>query len=314
LVQSAAPVTWSYGNSQAATITAISPASLPAGAEAAVDIAGAGFAFTPRLTTVGFGTTDVVVRRVFVLSPNHLKADVSIAPTAALSNPDVSVIAGFQMATAGAGFQIAAPVTGLPAAIPILQNALPGLTGSYAGAVVALYGANLVAPNATPVVTFNGQAATILYSSPTQINLQIPQNLAAGPVTLSVNNGVASAYPTIVNIDTPPATIGNVQNSSGVSIDSTHPAHQGDLLTVSLTNFAPANSSIALNRVQVGVGGTMHSPMQISFAGSGVYQVSFLLNTNEAVGTSQPLIVYLDGRSSYAAAIPVAHPDGTFTP
>jgi hypothetical protein len=33
----------------------------------------------------------------------------------------------------------------------------------------------------------------------------------------------------------------------------------------------------------------------------------------EAEGPPQPLIVYLDGRSSYPAAIPVANADATFT-
>jgi uncharacterized protein (TIGR03437 family) len=310
LVQSASPVTWSFGDSGVAAISAISPALLPAGAEAAVDITGTGFAFTPGLTTVGFGTTDVVVRQVFVLGPNHLKANVSIAPGAALSNPDVSVISGFQMATAAAGLQITAPAAGLPAAIPILTNVLPGLTGSYAGAVVALYGNNLLASNAAPgfvpTVAFDGRQGTILYASPTQINLQIPQNLPPGPVSLNVYNGAVNAYPAIVSIDTPPATIGAVQNGSGGIIDAAHAAHQGDLLIVSLTNFAPNGANIALSRVQVGVGGAMHNPVQISYAGQGTYQVSFLLSGGATVGTAQSLIVYLDGRSSYPTAIPVA--------
>jgi uncharacterized protein (TIGR03437 family) len=310
LVQSASPVTWSYGNAASAAVGAISPASLPAGAEAAVDIVGTGLALTSGLTTVGFGTTDALVRQVFVLSPNHLKANVWIAPNAALSNPDVSVISGFRTATASAGFRIAAPVTGLPVAVPIIANALPGLTGSYAGAVIALYGSNLATPGATPVVTFNGQAATLLYSSPTQINLQIPPSLTAGPVALNVNNGAANSYPVIVNIDTPPAAIGAVQNASGGNIDSNHPAHPGDALIVSLTNFAPNGANIALARVQIGVGGVTHSATQISYAGQGVYQVSFALNASEAPGAAQALIVYLDGRSSYPAAIPVA-PAGT---
>jgi uncharacterized protein (TIGR03437 family) len=288
-----------------------------------VDITGTGFTFTKGLTTVGFGTTDIVVRQVFVLSPGHLQADVSISPNAALSNPDVSVMAGFQLATAPAGFHITSAVTGLPAAIPILTNALPGLTGAYAGAVVALYGSNLAAPNlppgVNPVLTFNGQAATLLYSSPTQINLQIPQSLASGPATMSLNNGVANAYPVVVNIDPQPAAIAAIQNSSGAYIDAENPAVQGDLLIVTLTNLntgaAQNATTIAPSRVQISVGGTLHNPLPnpITPFAPGSYQISFLLNANEAVGSAQPLILYLDGRSSYPATIPVANPDGTFT-
>jgi len=308
LVQSAAPVTYSYGASAAPAVTSISPASLPAGAEAMVDIMSTGFAFAPGQTAVGFGTTDVVVRSVFVLGPNHVQVDVSVAPGAALSNPDVSVVAGFQIATAPAGFQITAAVPGLPAAIPVLTNALPGLTGSYAGAIASLYGSNLAAANATPALTIGGQAVTVLYASPTQINLQIPSGLAPGPATLNLNNGLTNAYPVDVNIDTPPASIGPVQNSAGTYLDGTHPAHPGDLLMVTLNGFAPAGQTIALSRVQVGVGGALYSPIQITSIGAGAYQVSFLLGASAQTGASQPLIVYLDGRSSYPATITVASP------
>ena len=176
-LQSSSPITYSYGNTGTPVISGISPSTLPAGAEALVDITGSGFNFASGQVYVGFGTTDVVVRRVFVLSPNHLQVDVSVSPNAALSTPDVSVINGFQLATATAGFQISPQTAGLPVAIPVLTNATPGLTGVYAGAIVSVYGSNM---GSTAVVTIGGQAANVLYSSPNQINLQIPASSYAG--------------------------------------------------------------------------------------------------------------------------------------
>jgi uncharacterized protein (TIGR03437 family) len=254
------------------------------------------------------------VRRLFVLGPNHLQVDVSVAPGAALSNPDVSVFNGFRTATAPAGFSIKTRVNGLPATVPILVNALPGLTGSYAGAIVGLYGVSLAVPNATPVVTFNGEAATILYSSPTQINLQIPGDLPAGPVSMKLNNGATDAYPVEVNIDTQPAVItGITRNSGGGSVNFSNPALQGDVLTVNLSGFAPDGTTIAPGRVQISVGGVMHSVLAVTQSAPGIYQVSFGVNANEPVGRNQSLIVYLDGRSSYPVTIPVATPTGSFT-
>ena len=312
-VQSANPATYMYANAAAQTISSISPASLPAGAEAMVDITGSGFNFVAGQTTVGFGTSDVAVNQVFVLGPNHLQADVSVAPGAALSNPDVSVFSGFQMVTAKAGFQITPAMAGLPAPIPTLTNALPGLTGSYAGAVVGLYGSNLAAGNAVPSVTFNGEAAVLLYSSPTQINLQIPSDIPAGAALMQLNNGVMNAYPLTVAISPQPANITSVVDASGNAISQAFPAAQGDLLTVSLTGFAPDGITIATSRVQVGVGGLMHSVLTVSQPSSGIYQVSFLLNPNEPTGPAQPLIVYLDGNSSYPVTIPITTPSGSFT-
>lgn len=312
LVQSASPVTYSYGSAATPVIGAITPSSLPAGAEASIDITGTGFAFTPGQTSVGFGTSDILVQRLFVLSPNHLQVDVLVSPNAALSNPDVSVIAGFQLATAPAGFQITAQVTGLPNPVPTLLNALPGLDGAYPGAVVSLYGSNLAATPAVPVVTIGGQPVTVLYASPSQLNLQLPSSLTPGPAILTLNNGAAAAFPITVNIDTLPAGINAVQNSLGVYIDAANPAQQGETLIVTLNNFAPPGTNIDPSRVQVSVGGVSHSVLTVAQAGA-VYQITFALNPTDPVGQSEALIVYLDGRSSYPASIPVTYPDGSFT-
>jgi uncharacterized protein (TIGR03437 family) len=306
-LQLAAPVTYSYGNSATPVISSIAPSSLAAGSEAMVDIVGSGFNLASGQVSVGFGTTDIVVRRIFVLSPNHLQVDVSVAPGAALSNPDVSVVNGFQLATAPAGFQITPSIAGQPQAIPILTNAVPGLTGSYAGATVTLSGSNLTSGTASPVISIGGQSANVLTASPSQITLQIPVNLPPGPAQLLLNNGVASANPVLVNIDSPPTPINAIQNVSGSYIDSTHAAHPGDLLIVSLPNFATNGTTIALSRVQVGVGGVLHNVLSIANPVPGLYQVSFLLNSNEQTGPSQQLVVYLDGRSSYPATIMVSN-------
>jgi len=311
-LQSASPVTWSYGSSASPAIATITPSSLPAGAEASIDITGNGFTFTPGLTTVGFGTSDVLVQSVFVLSPNHLQVNVLVSPNAALSNPDVSIVAGFQFATAPAGFQITPPVPELPTPLPTLQNASPGLNAAYAGALVSLFGANLAVPPAVPVVTIGGQPVTVLFSSPSQLNLQLPAGLTPGPTILTLNNGTLAAFPITVNIDTQPAGISAVQSSTGAYIDASSPAHQGEALIVTLGNFAPAGTNINPASVQVSVGGVSHAVTLVASAGA-IYQVSFLLNATDPVGPTEQVIVYFNGRSSYPASIPVTYPNGSFT-
>ncbi len=313
-VQSASPVTYSYGAAATPVITSITPSSLPAGAEAAIDIVGSGFTFAAgQPTTVGFGTSDVVVQQVFVLSPTHLRVDVLVSPSAALSNPDVSVVAGFQFATATAGFQITPPVAGLPVPLPPLVNALPGLTGAYPGAIVSLYGSNLAAGSAVPVITVENQPVTVLYASPSQLNLQLPSTLTPGPALLTLNNGALTAFPIGVSIANLPAGIDAVQNSSGAYIDAGSAAHPGDTLIVTLGNFAPAGANINASRVQVSVGGVLHSVLSPIVSVGAYYQVYFTLNATDPIGQSEQLIVYLDGASSYPATIPVASPNGSFT-
>jgi uncharacterized protein (TIGR03437 family) len=307
-LQSASPVTFAYGNLPTPVITSITPSSLPAGAEAMIDITGSGFSFQQGSTTIGFGTSDIAVQRVFVLSPNHVQVDVSIAAGAALSNPDVSAISGFQVSTAPAGFQISPSVAGLPAPFPTLFNGLPGLTGSYAGATVSLYGSNLSIPGTLPTITIGGQPASILYASSSQINLVIPANLAPGPATLTLFNGIRNAFPVLVNIDIQPAVIDGIQNSTGAYIGPANPAHPGDLLTVTLTNFAPPEANINPSRVQVSLGGVIHEATQVTqtlFESVSYSQVTFQLSTSDLTGPAETLIVYLDGQSSYPVSIPV---------
>jgi hypothetical protein len=311
-VQSASPVAYSYASAAAPVINTIAPSSLPAGAEASIDITGSGFSFTPGQTSVGFGTSDILVQQIFVLSPNHLQVNVLVSPNAALANPDVSVIAGFQLATAPAGFQITSPIAGLPVPVSILVNALPGLNGVYAGAIVSLYGSNLAAASAVPVVTLGGQPVTVLYASPTQLNLQLPSGLTPGPAILTLNNGAVAAFPITIGIATLPASIDAIQNANGDYLNSTLPAQQGAMLIVTLGNFAPPGTNIDPSRVQASVAGVSHSVLTVAQAGS-LYQVTFLLNSNETVGQSEQLIVYLDGRSSYPASIAVSYPNGSFT-
>ena len=129
--------------------------------------------------------------------------------------------------------------------------------GAYPGAIVSLYGTNLAAGSAVPVITIGGQPVTVLFASPTQLNLQLPSGLAPGPAILTMNNGIAPAFPITVNIDTLPAGISAVQSSSGAYISATNPAQQGELLIVTLSNFAPPGTSIDPSRVQVSVSGDL---------------------------------------------------------
>ncbi|MES1262122.1 MAG: IPT/TIG domain-containing protein, partial [Acidobacteriota bacterium] len=242
------------------------------------------------------------------------QVNVSLSANAALSNPDVSVISGFQIATSAAGFQITPQVPAQPTPIPILTNALPGLNGSYAGATVSLYGSNLAAQNASPTLLIGGRPATILYASASQINLRIPSGLPPGPATMNLNNGVTNAFPVVVGIDPEPATITSLQNAAGNAFSSAQPAHPGDLVLVNLSNFATAGSAVAASRVQVSVGGALHNALQVTASQGGGYQVSLLLDPSDQVGAAQTVIVYLDGHSSYPATLPVARQDGSFTP
>ena len=310
LVQSPASVTFSYSTSPAPQLISVAPAALPAGSEAYLDLTTVGLSPSPFAPIIGFGSSDITVRKVFVLSANHFQVNVSVAPGAAIGYSDVSIVSGFQSASTVLSFQITPPVANQPAVVPVLTNATPGLVGVYPTALAIVQGTNLSSNGTLPSVMIGNASAPVLFASQTQLIVQIPGTLLPGAAVLSLNNGSLTAPSVLVTIDPPPALILSLGTGPDSPVDLAHPAKIGDTVTVSLGNFAVGNSPVQLSRVQVTVGGIQHPVTQVA-SQNGIYQVSFVISAADATGTSLPLIVYLDGRSSFPASILISRADGS---
>jgi uncharacterized protein (TIGR03437 family) len=288
-----APPTFTYPTA-APLGMAISPPAVPAGVEAMIDILGANTNFAQGQTSVGFGSSDIFVRRVFVLSPTHLQANIYIAPGAPLTFTEVSVITGFQTAVQPGGFQITAANPRLPVTSPQLVNTSAGQTAIYPGAVVSVFGSNLSVGAALPSVTFNGIPALVLFASPGQVNLQIPAGLQQGPATMILSNALGASYAVDVNIDPAPTTLSGLLNAVGVANDAGHPAHVGDIVTILVSNFADPSASIAVSRVQISINGVIAPALLVAPYGSNQFQIQTILPAMPA--GNQPITVSLDGR------------------
>lgn len=303
-LQAASPQTFSYNATAPSSIT-LNPSSLPAGANAAIDITGVNTNFVSGQTIAGFGSSDVYVQSVFVLSPTHVLANVSIPARAVQTTTEATVISGFQVTATPGGFTILPPAAPQPSASPLLTNAVPGQTGSYAGALVNLQGADLVSGTAAPLVTIGSVPAPILNASASQLTLQIPSGLPTGPSILNLSNGVSTGYPIAISIDPPPATISAVLDSTQTPITDAHPVSDGQIVRVDLSGFADPNAVIYPSEVTVNVGGVNHQVFDVVPLGNGAFEVRFLLSRLVASGSGLPVTVYLDGRSSLTGAITV---------
>ena len=303
-LQSASPLTFSYPTLPATSLS-IAPASLPAGAEAMVTVTGTNTNFLQGDTVFAFGTHDVAIRNTFVLSPTQAIVDVGMPVGSAQVTTQVTALTGFQLDIAPQAFQLQSPISGLPAPYPILFNGVQGQTGSYAGAIVSLYGTNLQASNnVTPVVTINGVQANLLYTSQYLINLQIPSSLAPGIATLLVNNGSFSSYPVTVNIDPPQAVILSLQLGPNQPVDNNNSAQAGQAIDMLVSGFPNPGQTIDPSRVQVSVGGVTLPAVSVTQVGtSNVYDVNFVLSSAVQPGSQVPVIVYLDGLSSVQTTI-----------
>jgi uncharacterized protein (TIGR03437 family) len=298
LLQSSAPVTYAYPATAAPQVAAVSPSALPSGinadgVSAMVDITATNSNFVDGQVTVGFGTSDIAVRRVWVLSPTHLVADVVVQNNAAVGAATVNVISGFQVLSQPAALQIQPANFGLPTpALPVF-NAVSYATVLHDADYVSIFGSNL-SQNGSQV-SLNGGPMTVLYSSANQINFQIPAGFPSGPATLLVNNGATNAFPVYVQIDSPPAVINAPPSSTAQAVNP------GDIVSLQVTNVDPGIVS-SPSRVQVTLSGVPMSVLGVTALSSTVFQIQFAV-TQSFAGQQVPLVVCVDGSPSLAIQV-----------
>lgn len=210
-----------------------------------------------------------------------------------------------------AATQSALVVYGLLAGTAALavSNAASGNSQAVApGSIVSIYGSNLATLTASAssfpipmtlggaMVTVNGTAAPILYASPTQLNVQMPFGLAAGPATVSVTVGAAVIGTKSVVIQAlAPGLFTQRQGGAAVinqdgSINSAaQPAAAGSVIAAYCTGLGPVSPSTTagaaapsnqLSTVTTSVTATIgNTSANVEFAGlapgfAGLYQVN----------------------------------------
>jgi uncharacterized protein (TIGR03437 family) len=295
------PPTYAYPSTGTPAIN-VDTVSVNANVSSLVNITATNMQFADGQVTVGFGTSDVSVRRLWVY-PTHLTADIEVAAGAAVGTSEISVISGFQVASQPGAFQIQAanpslPVIGLP-----LANADSNQPIIYPGAIVSMYGTNLVAPGGSAQINLNGQPVTIQYSSALQINFTVPANFPTGPAVLTLNNGLAAAPPIELQIDSPPPAIQQIANGANQVLDSTHVAAPGDTLIATVSGADPSVIG-STGRVQITISGVPMYVSQIKAgAPSGTVQVYFVISQSFGASAAS-VVVTVDGvRSSPYALI-----------
>jgi hypothetical protein len=201
-LQSGNPQTFTYPAAAQPQILAVTPAALPAGISSMVAVTASNTNFVAGQVSVGFGTSDVLVNNVWVVSPTQIIANVTVPPGAAMGSSETSVISGFQVMSQPFGFQIQPANPALPS---IAWPAINASTGGaiYPGTFAAIFPANGTQFQAGMQLTLNGAPAAIQYSSPTQINFAIPSGFPLGPAILTAISG-GNSVSIVVEVDSPP--------------------------------------------------------------------------------------------------------------
>ena len=296
-IPSGIPPQYQYNYSNPASITNVSPAFVLPGIDAMITINGNNTNFNSQ-SVVGFGSSDIVVKQVFVMNPLQLLVNVSVNSQAPLAISNLTVTTGLQIATfsptlgTGAGMQIAAMSPGQITLQTPIVNAATGLPGTPAGGVAQIGVVGIPQTGASQILT--GWVLTIgpeTVTSPTLIN----GNQIQVPITVNVPNGAAQVQLTSPNgtatpvvfmkIDVAPPVISSVSNASGAAITATQQVRPGDLITLNISGLSD---------------GTPVNPQAVCVTGGG-------FNTPSAFNI--PIAAYSD--SAIQILIPTSTPNGT---
>ncbi len=305
-----APPAYAYGQVPVPSIS-VTPAYLPAGTEGMVEINGVNTSFTDGYTFAGFGSSDVAVGKLWVLSPTRLWANVRVADGAQPATLPATVISGFQAANAANSLQIQAAQIGLAVLNPTLINPVTGQPSVYAGGQASLSVSNLPAVDPAAVgVAVGGYPAQVLQVKDGAIVFHMPDGLGVGPATLSVTFGAAPVpqpNTIVVDIDPLPPVIQSVSAYGIIPIGPNWPAFSGVYLSMAVSGLADPDIVAHPERLQLTLGGIAHSVFKViqSAIDPNVCFVIFVVSEEVSPGDSVPLVIAIDRRVSQPFAIPV---------
>lgn len=285
-------------------IFALSANAVPAGSDLLVEVNGVGTNFVEGQTSIGFGSSDIAIRRLWVVSPTKLYANVSIVPHASLAATTVTVTSGLQLFSAPLAFQIQ-PINPRQLSLNFasLRNAATGGPGITAGATASIAVNNLISQTGLKA-TLNDQPVTVSSVNGNVVTFQVPAGFAVGPAILKIQNGAGdTSYPIGVNIDAPPPVIESALAGVSVALDSGRYVRPNDLMTLVVDNLYDGSQPGA--QVKVDVGGISHSPIAVLRSANGATQIQVILANSVPQGDEVPVTVSVETRVSQAYPIAI---------
>ncbi len=300
------PQLYPYTDPTPAGNLSVSPNSLPAGIETSVQIDSPGANFIDGQTTVAFGTSDIVVRQLFVISPTKLLVNVSVSPLAQPGSSNLTVVSGLQVTTQPFGFVLQPYNSRATWLNPVVLNQANGQPVISAGSNALLTIANsTLPPTLSTLVYLNDKTLPVLAVAANQIRVQIPPGTQPGVATLRVENGSDLSYPIAIAIGQPPPQIVAVSSASAPIADSTRPVRTNELITLMVNGLESSGMIVDPSRVTVSIGGLNLQPGFVGEQG-GQYRVTLTLPSGTPVGVLN-LTIALDGRQSDPFLLAVAN-------
>ncbi len=260
----------------------VSPGSVPAGTESMIEITGGNTNFVEGQVSLGFGVSDILVRRISVVANNRLLVNVLVSASAPAGPTSITLVSGLQPLPI-ASFNI------LPANNRQLSLS-PANAASGATATVQLNGPAL---SGQLNVLLNDRPLTGAVLAGNTLTFPVPAGLAPGALPLRVTVGSDVSLPILFTVDPPPPQVISAAAQLGANLDANRPARPGESIVLTVAGLGEA---VSVNRIVVNIGGVDHTPQQVQLA-NGLHQVTVLLSTLIPTGVA-PVTVAIDGRAS----------------
>jgi uncharacterized protein (TIGR03437 family) len=262
-----------------------------------IQIDAAGTSFVEGMVSVGFGTSDVVAKRVWVVSPTRLLVNVAVSPFAQVAAHTVTVASGLSLITQPFSFNVQ-PVS--TRAFWLHSNVTASGSGQAsvtAGSIAVLRVGNSPLPVAQSATVWLGdRQLNAMAVAGNEIAFLIPAGTPAGPFAVRVESNGERSLPIVMAVDPPPPRIVSVTSANQL-LDTNRPAHAGETINLFVTNLDPASAPISPSRLVVNIGGIHVNANSVSEAGEG-HKVSLVLPSHSPVGNGVPLSLEIDERTS----------------
>lgn len=272
----------------------VNPSVLPAGVETTIELTGASVTFRPGEAAIGFGTSDITVKKLWVSNSRRLLANVVVNPGAYQGVYPMTAVAGLQLNRLPGAVQII-PATGNDLYVP-LSTVAPA---SYlAGGSASLPVANLPA-GAAVTASVSDRPATVISVTGNTVNFQIPAGTTPGPAVVRFTANGQPVLPVTIVIDPPPATIVGAQTISGQPITPAAPARANDAIQLVVSGLLEAGYNADSSQLRV-TSGTLEHKVQLVQAAAdrpGLYWIQILISPIAPAGQPLVLTLSVDGRT-----------------
>ncbi len=294
------PVTYTYAPAAAATATVHAPP-LPAGSEAMIEIRGLNF--IDGQVSVGFGSSDVLVRKVWVKDSTRLWLNVGVNSAAAAGDLPVTIASGLQTIYTQAALHVGLRVDGQLAIQPGLLNAVTGTASVWPGAIAIVNVAHLKASDPSVSLFVADQPATVYWWVDGQLAFQVPTSVTPGPAVLRLQTQQnASVPPVVIDIDQRPPVILAALNRSNVQISSLHPTTAGSTVVFAVTGLGDLSAISDASVLHFSIGGEDHVAVRIANQGKQApfALIQVVLASDVQQGSQVPVTITWKGATSAA--------------